>query len=591
MRRFTIVTFVLILLLSLVFNTIPGRAAPAAADRGVWAPNVAYAVNDTVTYNGQTYQCIQAHTSLTGWEPPNVAALWKLIASGSTNTPTSIATATKTSTPVNTATKTNTPINTATKTNTPAVTATKTNTPVNTPTKTNTPANTATKTNTPAPTATLGSGVTCWAAWSSAQIYTLGMQASDNNQNYQANWWNQSDRPSTSTSGAWTAKGACVSGPTATPGGPTATPTAGGIPSLAQAKAREADLTNNDFFRKVKASIRTLDNAAVEAVSPGNANNPANVKRVEALVPLSKWNYYFSVAHSSYTYTRFLQAVAKFPAFCGDYTDGRNADLICRRSLATMFAHFTQETGGHSSQYSVPEWRQGLVYVREIGCTDTGSACGYNAECADPVFNVVWTCGKDATGAFLKYYGRGAKQLSYNYNYGPFSQVMFNGDQRVLLNNPDMVAESWLNLSSAVFFFVFPQPPKPSMLHVVDGTWVPNSVDTSLGLGNNFPTTIQIINAECQDATTKPAAQNRIDYYKQFATDLGWNYNQESMSCTSMGRFSSGSSAAYNIYWEKNWSVGGEYQCQLVSYQTPYNALIENQYVKCVEANWNVTLK
>jgi len=35
---------------------------------------------------------------------------------------------------------------------------------------------------------------------------------------------------------------------------------------------------------------------------------------------------------------------------------------------------------------------------------------------------------------------------------------------------------------------------------------------------------------------------------------------------------------------------GGDYQCQLVNYQTPYNALIAGNYVKCVERNWNVTL-
>ncbi|HHV74959.1 MAG TPA: glycoside hydrolase [Thermoanaerobacterium sp.] len=42
-----------------------------------WAPNTSYKVGDLVTYNGKTYKCIQAHTSLVGWEPPNVPALWQ----------------------------------------------------------------------------------------------------------------------------------------------------------------------------------------------------------------------------------------------------------------------------------------------------------------------------------------------------------------------------------------------------------------------------------------------------------------------------------------------------------------------------------
>lgn len=43
-----------------------------------WQANTAYTVGQLVTYNGGTYKCLQAHTSLTGWEPANVPALWQL---------------------------------------------------------------------------------------------------------------------------------------------------------------------------------------------------------------------------------------------------------------------------------------------------------------------------------------------------------------------------------------------------------------------------------------------------------------------------------------------------------------------------------
>jgi chitin-binding protein len=46
---------------------------------GTWAPNTYYAVGATVTYGGSSYRCRQAHTSLTGWEPPNAASLWEKI--------------------------------------------------------------------------------------------------------------------------------------------------------------------------------------------------------------------------------------------------------------------------------------------------------------------------------------------------------------------------------------------------------------------------------------------------------------------------------------------------------------------------------
>ncbi|MFI6601928.1 carbohydrate-binding protein [Nonomuraea sp. NPDC050536] len=72
----------------------PRPAAVAAAQAyAAWAPNVSYKAGDRVTYNGTDYECIQAHTSLTGWEPPNVPALWKPVG---TSTPTTSPTPTPT---------------------------------------------------------------------------------------------------------------------------------------------------------------------------------------------------------------------------------------------------------------------------------------------------------------------------------------------------------------------------------------------------------------------------------------------------------------------------------------------------------------
>ncbi|TDD07166.1 carbohydrate-binding protein, partial [Nonomuraea diastatica] len=44
---------------------------------GTWKAGTAYPTGSTVTYNGATYQCVQAHTAIAGWEPPNVPALWR----------------------------------------------------------------------------------------------------------------------------------------------------------------------------------------------------------------------------------------------------------------------------------------------------------------------------------------------------------------------------------------------------------------------------------------------------------------------------------------------------------------------------------
>lgn len=73
-----------LLIIALLVALLPSLAF--AADRGAWAPNVAYQANDTVTYGGNTYKALQAHTSLVGWEPPNVPALWQQTQGGTSDT-------------------------------------------------------------------------------------------------------------------------------------------------------------------------------------------------------------------------------------------------------------------------------------------------------------------------------------------------------------------------------------------------------------------------------------------------------------------------------------------------------------------------
>ena len=202
MRRLAYANLIVCILLSLVF-VAAANAAPARADRGEWAPNVWYNVGDTVTYNGCTYTVIQAHTSLSGWEPPNVPALFSLVGCGtvSTNTPTRTSTATRTNTPIG---------------------------PTNTPTRTQ-----VGPTNTPTRTPTQGGG-NCWPAWNASTAYTGGAQVSYNGVNYQAAYWTQGDQPDTHSGPAgsgqpWIPMGACNGGATSTP---TKTPTKTNTPTI-----------------------------------------------------------------------------------------------------------------------------------------------------------------------------------------------------------------------------------------------------------------------------------------------------------------------------------------------------------------------
>ncbi|MGL5250835.1 MAG: glycoside hydrolase family 19 protein, partial [Enterovibrio sp.] len=358
--------------------------------------------------------------------------------------------------------------------------------------------------------------------------------------------------------------------------------------------AKELELTSFPMMEIVKNDIRTLPNDQVEAIVALSKTNPDNVKRVEAIMPEKDWNeVLFPTRAPEYTYLNFLKAVGKFPSLCQTYTDGRDSDAICRKSLATMFAHFAQETGGHNAYWDEPEWKQGLVHVREMGWSEEGRD-GYNAECSQPETWQAkkWPCGKFENGDFKSYFGRGAKQLSYNFNYGPFSEAIY-GDVSVLLQKPEMVAETWLNLASAIFFFVYPQPPKPSMLNVINGTWQPNERDLANGLVPGFGVTTQIINGgvECGGSTEIAQSQNRISYYRKFAEHFGVPIlDSEVLGCAGMKSFDEYGAGAVNIYWTEDWSWGGtstpdekSYACQLVRYQTAYSAFVKGDYANCVK--------
>jgi chitinase/chitodextrinase len=104
-RKIISLTIVFLLIVTTTIITLPANAQTASP----WQANHAYAVGDLVTYQDAThpnhlYKCIQAHTSLTGWEPPNVPALWQDMGAYGGATATNTVTPTKTYTPSPTAT-------------------------------------------------------------------------------------------------------------------------------------------------------------------------------------------------------------------------------------------------------------------------------------------------------------------------------------------------------------------------------------------------------------------------------------------------------------------------------------------------------
>jgi len=253
---------------------------------------------------------------------------------------------------------------------------------------------------------------------------------------------------------------------------------------------------------------------------------PANVETVERVMPYEKWKglaknayagdkgfRYFSEvdgelcygswpAEDGFTdnsYDNFLKAVARYPFFCGEKGYFDSLDEACKRELASLFAHAAQETGGGDVTHS-------FYYLREYGFVNGGENSYFKDGCAAPF---------DCSRGYARYYGRGPKQLTYYYNYAGFSAAYFNGDYNFLLHWPDMVAyDGAMFFTSAIWFVMTHQPPKPSIHDVMLGRYQPADTcnggadccglayDATSGVKHNFNVTIEVVNGgpECRGA-------------------------------------------------------------------------------------------
>lgn len=364
--------------------------------------------------------------------------------------------------------------------------------------------------------------------------------------------------------------------------GSTATTTGGG--GSTTVKGTYGVAPDMSLARVVRSASMLPGTDPVVSVISIDANFP-NVARVMRVFPISKWNDWFSLANQGvgpnqnpYSYENFLKAVAKFPYFCNEGTEAETkADEMCKRELAAVMAQFVQETGANTPQWTPPTWKQGLYFFEELGCS-SGSCTGYS-QSGPADFTREYPCAAGKT-----YHGRGAHQLSYCYNYGPFSYSLY-GDNRVL-TNPDLVTGSWLALASALWFYMTPASPKPSMHDVVVGHWVPNAADTATGLSVGLGALVNIINGgiECGSGTESAQSQNRGNAYTAMCTDLGiapeMNGRPIANGCKGMKSFTpEGAAGKIPAYWGKDWS--STTTCTLVTYQTAYSYFMQGSKSKC----------
>ena len=90
----------------------------------------------------------------------------------------------------------------------------------------------------------------------------------------------------------------------------------------------------------------------------------------------------FPMRDDLYDYTSFLRAAAKYPKFCGEGNcPGLTETQSCGRELATLFAHFSQETGYNSQASNIELYQQALYHLKEMNCVDNEGNNNNNPAC------------------------------------------------------------------------------------------------------------------------------------------------------------------------------------------------------------------
>ena len=200
-----------------------------------------------------------------------------------------------------------------------------------------------------------------------------------------------------------------------------------------------------------------------------------------------------------YSFKAFVAAAKVFPEFLkGDAT-------IQKRELAAFLANIAQETSGGWAEAPGGYFKWGLYFLEEKQDSIVNAYADFTKKNYPPI-------------AEKKYFGRGPKQLSWNYNYGQFSEAWF-GTKDSLLEHPEWLSQNAvLSFASAIWFWMTPQFPKPSCHDIITGNWKPTANDLQKGRVPGFGATVNVINGgvECGLAKDLDKTTFRYQYYQYF---------------------------------------------------------------------------
>ncbi|MCG7407530.1 chitinase [Paenibacillus sp. ACRRX] len=258
---------------------------------------------------------------------------------------------------------------------------------------------------------------------------------------------------------------------------------------------REGDVFAKQIYRLDKASKKeTLVYQSADFKAPKNVNKP------------------------------LINRIVDFGTFVKEGAENNR-----KRELAAFLANIAHETGGGWATAPGGELRWALFFNEELNYVNGTGGIGY-VDQDHPDYPPV--PGKS-------YHGRGPIQLSWNYNYGLIGAIIY-GDQNVLLQNPDVVAQDGkIGFMTALLFWMIPQDPKPSNHDIMVGNYVPTAEQLAKGLVPGFGATIMVINGgqEGNLDESDVRIKRRVGHYLDLTTRSGANIEGEKLNTLGMQPF------------------------------------------------------
>jgi predicted chitinase/chitodextrinase len=391
----------------------------------------------------------------------------------------------------------------------------------------------------PAALAATAQAATCDAAWSSSAVYTGGMTASYNGDNWSAQWWTQGETPGVAA--VWLNQGACGSGSGGTGGGSTGCSYPAWVAGQSYAVGAIVTYTaNGQYYIATNANpgydptISTWYWSPYSCTGSGSGGTGGGT---------SCSSYPTWVAGQSYN----VGAIVKYPAN-GQYYIATNANPGYDPTISTWFwspytctGSGSGGTGGGTSGFVVSEAQFDQIFPNRnsfytySGLTaalstfpafaTTGGTTVEQQEAAAFLANVdhetgglVYVNEIDQSGNYCAsesygcpagtnaYYGRGPLQISWNFNYEAAGQAIGQD----LLDNPNLVstnpAISW---ETALWYW---------MTGTGNGSLTSHQAMTT---GAGFGATIRAINdIECNGGNTGEM-QDRVNDYQTITSTLG----------------------------------------------------------------------